>query len=317
MITIKRNDVEYELPVDVLEEISYYDWYRARVKPQEMVACSPFRNETSPSFSINLETGLWIDFGSHDSYSKGNLTFLLSYLRNETPHEVEDYLLEKYGIDLSDVDKLELNIDFKVETKVSTIISVDEYKQYAYRSPYLAKRGISEKVQRAFKIGFDKKANAVAFAWQDIQGNIVNIKFRSTKSKMFYYHPTGQQLRDHIYGMHFIYKLKPETVYLVESEIDALYLWSCGLPAIALGGSKISDKRKQLLLRCPAKRIVLATDNDSEGFGIREKVKRILVGYKEIHDLVLPDNVKDVNDLKPEELKVLSETTKQANIILF
>lgn len=317
MITIKRNEVEYELPVDVLEEISYYDWYRARTKPNEMVACSPFRNETSPSFSINLETGLWIDFGSADLYSKGNLVTLLSYLRNETPQEVEDYLLEKYGIDLSDVDKLELNFNFEVGTEIDTIIDIETYKQYAFRSPYLKGRGISEKVQRAFKVGFDKKSGAVAFAWLDIEGNIVNIKFRSTKSKQFYYYPTGQQLRNHIYGMNFIYKMKPETVYLVESEIDCLYMWSHGFPAIALGGSKISDKRKQLLLRCPAKRIVLATDNDAVGNEIREKVKRLLVGYKELHEITLPNNVSDVNDLSSEQLKEVATNTTPVNIKLF
>lgn len=317
MIEIKRNEVTYELPVDVLEELNYYDWHRARVKPEEMVACSPFRDEGSPSFSINLETGLWIDFGSHDNYSKGNLINLLSFLRNETPSEVEDYLLEKYGIDLSDTDKLELNIDFNIDTKVDTVISMEEYNQYAFRSPYLAGRGISEKVQRAFKVGFDKKNNAVSFAWHDIEGNIINVKFRSINSKVFFYHPDGQQLRNHIYGMYFIYKMKPETIYLVESEVDCLYLWSHGYPAIALGGSKISERRRQLLLRCPAKRIVLCTDNDSEGRGIREKVTGMLMGYKELHGITFPDFAKDVNDLSPEQLKDVVDNDTPVNLILF
>ncbi|MDA2738439.1 toprim domain-containing protein [Bacillus cereus group sp. Bc015] len=318
MITIYRNGVEYELNVDIPEELSYYDWHRARPKENELVACSPFRDETSPSFSINLETGLWIDFGStHDLYSKGGLVTLLSFLRNETPTEVEDYLLDKYGIDLSDVNKLKLNVNFNIDTKVDTIISIEDYQQYAYRSPYLAGRGISEKVQRAFKVGFDRKSKAVAFAWTDIKGNIVNIKFRSTKSKQFYYYPTGQQLRNHIYGMHFIYKLKPETVFLVESEIDCLYMWTHGFPAIALGGSKISDKRKQLLLRCPSSRIVLATDNDSVGMEIREKVKKLLIGYKDLYEIQIPNNYKDVNDIPPEILKEVCNKAIPVNLKLF
>lgn len=318
MITIYRNEVYYDLNVDIPEELSFYDWRRARPKEHEMVACSPFRDESSPSFSINLENGKWIDFGSNsDLYSKGGLVSLLSYLRNETIEEVEDYLLDKYGIDLSDVDKLELNVNFDISTKVDTIISHEEYQQYAYRSPYLAGRGISEQVQRAFKVGFDRKSNAVALAWHDVKGNIVNIKFRSTKSKQFYYFPTGQQLRNHIYGMHFIYKMKPETVFLVESEIDCLYLWSIGVPAIALGGSKISDRRKQLLLRCPAKRIVLATDNDKVGNEIREKVTKLLIGYKEIHEITIPKNYNDVNDVPPEILKRVCSNTTPVNLILF
>lgn len=317
MIEIKRNSIEYELPVDVLEELNFYNWNRARVKTDEMVACSPFRDDGSPSFSINLTTGLWIDFGSADYNSKGNLITLLSFFRNETHYEVENYLLEKYGIDLSDTDKLELNVDFSIDTEISTIISIDDYKKYAFRSPYLAGRGITEKVQRAFKIGFDKQANAVAFAWLDYMGNIINVKFRSTKTKQFFYYPEGQPIKDHIYGMNFIYKMGIEKAYIVESEIDALYLWSYGFPAIALGNSKFNDERKKLLLRSPIKTLVLATDNDVVGKEVREKIIKAVYGYKELEDLVLPDNAKDVNDLKPEQLIEVANNTKPHNIILF
>ncbi|MDQ0976593.1 DNA primase [Neobacillus niacini] len=317
MITIKRNDMEHELPVDVLEELNFYDWNRAKLKTDEMVCCSPFRTDGSPSFSINLTTGLWIDFGSADFYSKGNLVTLLSFLRNETPIEVENYLLEKYGIDLSDVTKLSLNIDFNFETKVDTIISIDEYKQYAYRSPYLAGRGISEKVQRAFKIGFDKKAKAVAFAWHDYKGNIINVKFRSTKTKQFFYYPEGQAIANHFYGMHFIYKLGIEKAFIVESEIDALYLWSHGFPAIALGNSKFNDARKQLLLRSPIKTLVIASDNDQVGREVRDKIVKAVVGYKDLHEIVFPDYAKDVNDLKPEQLKEVCTNTAQVPLTLW
>lgn len=316
MITINRNGVEYELNVDVLEELNFYDWYRARERGNELTACSPFRQETSPSFSINIETGLWVDFGSSDFYSRGSLVTLLSYLRNETPQEVEDYLLDKYGIDLLDTDKLALNIDFNFSTNYNTIISIDTYKQYAYRSPYLATRGISEKVQRAFKVGFDRKSKAVALAWTDVHGNIVNIKFRSIKSKMFYYYANGQPIRNHIYGMHFVYKMKCEKVFIVESEIDALYLWTCGFPAIALGGSNLSETQKNLLLRSPAKAYVLATDNDAVGREVKAKLVKALVGYKELQEIHLPSNAKDINDLKPEMVKAVAEGATELQIDL-
>lgn len=317
MIDIKRNGVDYELPVDILEELNFYDWNRARVKTDEMVACSPFRYEKSPSFSVNLETGLWVDFGSDDYYSKGNFITLLSYLRNETPQEVEDYLLDKYGIDLSDVDKLELNVSFEIDTKVDTVISTDTYSQYAYRSPYLASRGITEKVQRAFKIGFDQRGKAVSIPWFDIEGNIVNIKFRSVNTKRFYYYPTGQAIRNHLYGMHFIYRMKCEVAYIVESEIDALYLWSHGYPAIAIGGSNFSDRQKQLLLRSPIKKLIIATDNDRVGGEVKNKIVKALIGFKDLHEITFPDFAKDVNDLNPQQLKDVAEKTTPVNIVLF
>lgn len=309
MIEIERNGVKHELDVDVLEELSPFDWERSRVVNSEMQAISPFRDDDrSPSFSINIETGLWIDFGSEDYYSRGNLITLLSFLRNETPSEIEDYLLKKYGIDLSDVDKLELHVklELNTNTNTNTIISTNEYMQYGFRSPYLAGRGITEKVQKAFRIGYDKKGKAVAIPWMDIHGNIINVKFRSVHTKRFYYYPTGQPIRNHLYGMHFIYKLKYETAYIVESEIDALYLWSHGYPAIALGGSNISDSQRQLILRSPIKNLVLATDNDRVGKQIREKLITALAGYIELSELNFPEGAKDVNDLSPEQLKSIS-----------
>lgn len=319
MIEINRNDVVHEIEVDILEELNYYDWNRARVKTNEMVACSPFRDEHSPSFSINLETGLWIDFGSNDYLGKGNIVQLLSYLRNETPQEVENYLLDKYGIDLSDADKLSLNFDLNIDTDISTnfSISIDTYKQYAFRSPYLGGRGISEKVQRSFKVGYDKKGKAVAFPWMNIEGKIINIKFRSISSKQFYYYPDGQPIRNHLYGMHFIYKLNIEKVFIVESEIDCLYLWSHGIPAIALGGSNVSKEQKQLILRSPIKNLVIATDNDRVGKEIRENIVKTFIGSKELFDLEFPEDVKDVNELSPEYLKNVIEKVTPVEIVLF
>jgi len=317
MITIVRNEVEYELPVDVLEELSFYDWNRARVKPDEMVSCSPFRYEKSPSFSINLSSGLWRDFGATGDYGQGNLIGLLSFLRNEAFVEVEDYLLEKYGIDLSDINKLELNFDLSFDTKVETSISIEEYKKFAFRSPYLATRGISEKVQRAFKIGYDKRSKAVAFPWFDVKGNIINIKFRSTENKRFFYYPTGQAIRNHIYGMHFIYKGDIKKAYIVESEIDALYMWSNGFPAIALGGSNISEKQKQLISRSPIETLVYATDNDKVGQEIREKLTAMYIGSKELEEIAFPESVKDVNELSPEQLKEVATNTKPVEFSIF
>ncbi|MGF9741561.1 toprim domain-containing protein [Priestia megaterium] len=293
----------HELEIDVMEEISEYQWDRARPRTGEFTACSPFRSDGSPSFSISTETGQWIDFGaSNDLYSKGSLVLLLSFLREETTTEVEDYLIDKYGIDLTDAESLELNIDLSETKKEPRIISIDEYKRYAYKHPYLGTRKISDKVQRAFKTGFDRGVKAVALAWHDKDGNIINVKFRSIKSKQFYYFEGGQELRNHIYGLHFIYRMNCKRVYIVESEIDCLFLWSCGLPCIALGGSKLSDARKKLLLRSPIETLVIATDNDAVGEEVKQKIVKATLGYKNLEEIHLPLNVKDVNELTPEEV---------------
>jgi DNA primase len=307
---------EHELAIDVLEELDPYEWYRGRVRTDEFTSCSPFRRESSPSFSISLLTGLWIDFGAgiEEYYKKGDLVLLLSFLRAETPSEVEDYLLDKYGIDLSDVEKLSLGLNFALEEVKPFILTLEEYKKYAFRHTYLAGRGISEKVQRAFKVGYDDKRKAISLPWFDIHGNIINVKFRSVTSKLFFYLPDGQQLRNHIYGMHFVNKLGCETVYVVESEIDCLYLWSHGKPAIALGGSNMSQVQRQLILRSPIKTLVLSTDNDVAGKKIKDKLISNLVGIIDLKEITFPEKVNDVNDMPPDQLIPVLENYSDISI---
>jgi DNA primase len=93
-------------------------------------------------------------------------------------------------------------------------------------------------------------------------------------------------------------------------------MWSNGFPAIALGGSNISEKQKQLIYRSPIKTLILATDNDRVGREIREKVFKMFVGYKEIHEISLPEGVKDVNDLSPEQLKTVANNDSKVKITI-
>lgn len=292
------------LMVDVLEELSVFEFNKARNRGTELTSCSPFRNESSPSFSINLETGQWIDFGATgESQGKGNLVTLLAYLRYETYEETERYLVDKYGLNNIDLETFKLNIQLEKEEAALPTISPEEYSKYAYRHPYLMNRGISEKVQKAFKIGYDRENYAVAFPWFDRDGNIVNVKFRSVRSKHFHY-ADGQQIRNHLYGIHFIMNLKVNNSYVVvvESEIDALYLWTHGHPAVAIGGSNITKTQLDLLRRTGVKEIVIATDNDEVGLKTKQKIANSLLGTMTVTAIAFPDGRKDVNDMSPEEL---------------
>lgn len=313
MITVNNQ----KLMVDVLDELSPYEFHKARNRGTELTSCSPFRVEDSPSFSINLETGQWIDFGaSGDSHGKGNLVTLLSFLRGETFEQTENYLLNKYGFMHKNVDEIKLNIQLEKPVQERKIITLDEYEQYAYRHPYLEGRGVSERVQSAFKIGYDRVNKAVAFPWFDTEGNIVNIKFRSVRSKHFHY-ADGQPIRNHLYGIHFIKELLPKRpepfAYIVESEIDALYLWSNGLPAIAIGGSNITAQQISLIKRSPIRQLIVTTDNDEVGRKVKVKIVKELLGYVDLFEIDFPDGKKDVNDLTPDELRLVHEGRRQIN----
>lgn len=57
---------DYELDVNIKEELDNFEWSNEQVRGHKFQACSPFRDEKRPSFAVNLETGTWKDSGAVD-----------------------------------------------------------------------------------------------------------------------------------------------------------------------------------------------------------------------------------------------------------
>lgn len=316
MIKILHNGTEYELDIDVQEELEEFDWKHKKVVFPEFHACSPFRDERRPSFSINLETGLYIDFGSDDdNFKKGNIVGLLSFLHNITYEETKEYLIEKYGGFITEVEGLELKIDLKMEEKKERkFFTRDELKPYLFREKsYLLSRGISEEIQKKFFIGYDRTSRSIAFFWLDEKtGKVINVKFRSTRGKQFYYISGGEPVRNHIFGLWQVIQEyeEGEPVYIVESEIDALFLWSNGIKAVALGGSHFSPEQKKKLVLSGISKLVIATDSDKAGRRIRNELVSELIGVIDLEEIKLPSYAKDVNEVKPEHIKKVTDSSE-------
>ncbi|MTV49826.1 toprim domain-containing protein [Heliobacillus mobilis] len=309
MVTIRGHEID----VDITRELQLYDWQRPRLRGDKFLACSPFRSERHPSFAVHLHTGVWIDSGSDDEeWKKGGFSKLLSWLRNETIFETESYLLEEYGIHVKDIDSVQLSFRLPVEESQLPPLSMERLIEYRYRHPYLLEqRGIQERYQRAFQIGYDRKNRAITFPWFDREGALATIKFRSVTHKWFWYVSDGQPVKNHVYGMNLIYQRGASRAYIVESEIDAITLWQIGQPAIALGGAHLSPRQRELILQSPIQELIIATDNDRAGKRIAESIIRQLGGYVCLKTLRLPDDVKDVNELSRDNLKRIAHSVRE------
>jgi len=295
-----------ELEVDIAEELEPYtdSFPKYRTRGNKLQSCSPFREENKPSFAVNLEDGTWIDSGAYDEdWRKGNFIKLLSFLMGVTYDEAKDYLFEKYRTIYSDMDNFKLDIWLPELEKPYRTVSKEEFSSYLYRNPYLSNRGITEKVQRAFKIGYDIEKQAIVFCWFDKDGQIINLKFRSINDKRFWYLEDGQPIKQHIYGLHFIIKGNVKRAYAVESETDALYLWSHGIPALAFGSASMSNAQEKLLINSPIEELVIATDNDNAGYRFRKDLERRLMGVLDLYLLPIPYGLKDVNDISSNIIK--------------
>ena len=299
MITVKSHKV----PVDVLLELEPYlgqfDGYR--IRDDKLQSCSPFRQDNHPSFAVNIENGSWIDSGSVGEFHKGHFITLLAFLRSETTEDTAEYLLDTYQIERQAVDTLKLDMSSMTVKEPVPLLSTEELHQFAYRHPYLANRGITEEVQKFFRVGYCPNKKAVVMPHTDKTGNLTNFKFRSVNSKKFWYYG-GQPVKHNLYGLYQCLRYNTETVWIVESETDCMRLWSEGIHAVALGTAHISKRQIQLIKSSGIQELVIATDNDSAGRECARQLTQLFSGYYTVKQLVFPDGAKDICDMDSEQI---------------
>jgi hypothetical protein len=174
--------------------------------------------------------------------------------------------------------------------------------KYMYYHPYMWKRGLSKEVVDKFGVGFDKDHNAITFPVWDEQNRLVMITSRSVYTK--YFHIQANKDKP-VYLLNFINRDNIDRVYVCESQINALTLWSWGYPSVALFGTG-SHYQYDILNKCGIRNYILCFDGDSAGDKGRDRFLRnirkdVLVSYKKI------PMGKDVNDLTKEQFEKLEE----------
>ncbi|MBU5341257.1 toprim domain-containing protein [Caldifermentibacillus hisashii] len=284
--------------IDVESELREFEWVKPRWTADKLIAASPFRYDKTPSFMVRLQpygkypAGVWTDSGAYDEeWRSGNFVKLLSFLRNETYEETEEYLRTKYMVS-ADGDIIVVQPKLKVKRYRQALNLT--FSQAPVE--YLKCRGIDEEVQRMFGVGFDPKSNAVILPWRLPDGRLANVKYRKTYGKAFWYERGGWPIRELVYGMDLIYSRQIRRAAIVEAEIDAMSMWTAGMPAVAVGGSTFNAFKRDVILRSPIEELVIATDNDKPGERLRAEVERELGGLLRIGHKRFVGDVKDANE---------------------
>lgn len=288
----------HRLDIDVAEVLSDYHLQNANWRADKVIAASPFRDERHPSFFINLITGAWGDSGAYDEhYASGNLAKLLAYLRNETYEETLEYLIDLYGVrELREGERISLPTVSLRKEQARIDLKESFLTPYKYRNPYLGSRGISEAVQRFMDVGYSQEDKAVTMPWRHPDGTLANVKFRQIYGKTFWYARNASPIRELVYGIDKIYMRRVKTAVICEAEIDALSWMTCGVPAIALGGTAVTRAQLDIIRRSPIEHLIRSLDNDGPG----EKMGRLLNvglrGYMKVTDAEIPSPYKDSNE---------------------
>ncbi|EUJ42553.1 toprim domain-containing protein [Paenilisteria rocourtiae] len=281
MQTIKIND--QTVNVDIVAELADYDWYNARWTDAKLIAASPFRVDSHPSFFVNLEgdyAGVWGDSGALDTAKeKGNFVSLLANLRGWTYGMTADWLLEKYGF--PDVEKLKLSPRLKQLEPLDSLVILSDMTT-PDTSAYLESRGITADIQRLYGVGGDEEK--AVMPWRTKDGLLANIKYRRVDRKDFWFEGGATPIDELVFGLDVVYRERPITVAINEAEIDAMS-WCAiekGGIGVAVGGSSLSDAQRELLLRMPVEEIILAGDNDDKGAKLNQQLKMELGGHFKI-----------------------------------
>ena len=265
-----------------------------------MVCCPYHKNglERHPSAQFRDEDGLFYCHACKETHS---LASVISYCLNENGWK---WLIRNFLNNSSDSRKVKIDIDREEVKQENQFVDREELKKYNYIHKYILNRGISAEIVKKFNVGYDPSNECITFPNKDLNGNIAFLATRSINTKFFHY---PKSTIKPVYGL---YEIKREieqgnqinSIYITESMIDALQIWTWGQYAIALNGLGSKDQLKTLI-DFPCREYILATDNDERGKEARKRIKAYLEKYKIIKEISYKSyqDCKDINDMTEEQ----------------
>jgi DNA primase len=286
----------HSVDVDVRTELEQFNWTRPKWSADKLICASPFRYDKTPSFFVNFTgeyAGCFGDSGAYDQeWASGNFTKLLSFLRNETYEETEEYLLGEYGIPSDGTDSVKLNtVNLRIQRNRQPL-NADILAKYTEDYTYLKNRGISERVQRQVGVLYDRESRAAVIPWMSANKCLENVKFRTVYGKTFWYYKGGQPIRELVYGI----ERAEATTVICEAEIDAMSWMEAGYAAVAVGGASFNGWKRDLILRSPIEELIIATDNDKAGGKLRNEIETAMKGYVRVRQAYVRADCKDANE---------------------
>jgi len=285
-----------DVAVDIRAELEQFNWVRPKWSADKLIAASPFRYDKTPSFFVNFTgeyAGCFGDSGAYDQeWASGNFVKLLSFLRNETYEETEEYLRDEYGLadyqtDLVTLRPVRLNIQ-----RVRQLLSADILAQYTEDYAYLKNRGISERVQRQMGVLYDSRGKAAVIPWVGADGRLANVKYRKVYGKTFWYEKGGRPIRELVYGIN----QAQQTTVICEAEIDAMSWMEAGYSAVAVGGASFNSWKRDVILRSKISELIICCDNDKAGGKLRREIEAMMRGHVRIRQAYVCGDVKDANE---------------------
>jgi hypothetical protein len=168
-------------------------------------------------------------------------------------------------------------------------ISEEELEKYRTYHPYMFERCLTEKVIDYFDVGYDEDKDCLTFPVHDKDGNSIFFQRRSIKGKQFLNDVTTLKA-ENLYGYHQVLKNLSwiKEVYITESPIDALTLWTFRKAAVATMQAIPTVSQIKLLQNLPIRKFISGLDDDEAGWEGEKRLKKSLSNTKLLYDIRFP-----------------------------
>lgn len=141
---------------------------------------------------------------------------------------------------------------------------------------YMLNRGFSISILKRYEVCYDTQQSKIVFPVRDWRGKLVGITYRKDfdmdkdqPSKYWHDHFTSSM---HLYGFHLYADRPIHSLAIVEGQPDVIRMGQLGYPAVGVFGSNLSDEQVRLLLNhCKTTNVIIASDNDEAGEGLRHQ----------------------------------------------
>lgn len=247
---------DIKIHVDIQSYLERFEWNRAKWTEDRLIAASPFRSDSHPSFFVNYNNdwaGTWGDSGTGDS---GNFIQLVAELHDTDYETAFEMLKEEFWTRPYEAPSISVKLGVKKE---KSIFDIPVHNP----SPYLLGRGISEETQQLYRTSEDE--SKVCLPYINGMGLATALKYRRTDNKDFFYEAGNNHLKNMLFGYHVIYEKLPNTLVICEAEIDAMTAYEMGFVGISLGAANLIERQVDLIKKVDVKNIIIGTDNDEKG----------------------------------------------------
>lgn len=260
-------------------------------------------HENKPACQVYCGDSDKVNYGTAHCFAcgyKADLPQLISDCFDEKGRDFgEEWLIERFG-DIALYKGIDIESPIILNQDNNNYMDPKILEKYRFYHQYMWDRKLTKEIVDKFDIGYDKETKSITFPIWDENNNLVMITKRSVIDKHFY---IDENVEKPVYLYNFIKSQNITTVYLCESQINALTLWGWGYPAIALIGTG-SSHQYEILKKSGIRNYILCFDGDKAGDnGIKRFIKNmpndIFISIKQI-----PRN-KDVNDLSKDAFEKL------------